>query len=140
MKYTIKSASSFAVLGLDGAMLNSLKKDGTEYLWQGDPAYWGNQAPVCFPIVGVLPNGEGTAFGKKCVMKRHGVARISPFEVAEQHANSITFVQRASEETKKVGFKMIEEELGRIPKEKVREIARQNIEDIKNSNRRDFRF
>ena len=49
-------------------------------------------------------------------------------------------VDYASEETKKVGFKMIEEELGRIPKEKVREIARQNIEDIKNSNRRDFRF
>ncbi|MBQ6529866.1 MAG: [Clostridia bacterium] len=49
-------------------------------------------------------------------------------------------VDYASEETKKVGFKMIEEELNRIPKEKVREIARQNIEDIKNSNRRDFRF
>ena len=35
---------------------------------------------------------------------------------------------------------MIEEELGKIPNEKVRAIAAQNIEDIKNSNRRDFRF
>jgi 2-iminoacetate synthase len=35
---------------------------------------------------------------------------------------------------------MVEKELGRIPKEKVRKIAEQNIEDIKNSNRRDFRF
>ena len=34
----------------------------------------------------------------------------------------------------------IEDELKRIPKEKVRKIAEQNIEDIKNSNRRDFRF
>ena len=101
MKFEIKSKTASAVLGLEGAMLNSLKKDGIEYLWQGDAKYWGNQAPVCFPIVGVLPNGEGTAFGKKCVMKRHGVARISPFEVFEQHANSITFVQRASDETKK---------------------------------------
>ena len=46
----------------------------------------------------------------------------------------------ASDETKKVGNAMIEKELLRIPKEKVREIAKQNIEDIRNSNRRDFRF
>ncbi len=46
----------------------------------------------------------------------------------------------ASEETRKKGFEVIERELLRIPKEKVREIARQNIIDIKNSNKRDFRF
>ena len=46
----------------------------------------------------------------------------------------------ASDETKKIGYKLIEEELKKIPKEKVREIAENNIADIKNSNRRDFRF
>jgi len=46
----------------------------------------------------------------------------------------------ASEETKKKGFEVIERELMRIPKEKVRNIAAQNIIDIKNSNKRDFRF
>jgi 2-iminoacetate synthase len=46
----------------------------------------------------------------------------------------------ASDETKEVGFKMIERELEKIPKDKVKEIAKQNIEAIKNSNRRDFRF
>ncbi len=46
----------------------------------------------------------------------------------------------ASEETKKIGYKLIERELNRIPKEKVRKIAEDNIEAIKNSNRRDFRF
>ena len=49
-------------------------------------------------------------------------------------------VDYASEATKETGFKMIEEELNRIPNEKVRGIAKQNIEDIRNSNRRDFRF
>ena len=49
-------------------------------------------------------------------------------------------VDYASEETKKVGFELIERELKKIPKENVRNIARKNIEDIKNSNRRDFRF
>ena len=46
----------------------------------------------------------------------------------------------ASEKTKQLGYKMIEKELANIPKENVREIARKNIDDIRNSNRRDFRF
>ncbi len=49
-------------------------------------------------------------------------------------------VDYASPKTKETGFKMIETELNNIPKEKVRAIARENIEAIKNSNRRDFRF
>lgn len=49
-------------------------------------------------------------------------------------------VDYASDETKKVGYEVIDRELQRIPKEKVKAIAEQNIKDIKNSNRRDFRF
>ena len=101
MQYEIKSREAKAVLGLDGAMLNSLRKDDTEYLWQGDEKYWANQAPVCFPIVGVLPDNKGYAFGKECNMKRHGIARISPFEVFEKLSNSITFIQKSSDETKR---------------------------------------
>ena len=101
MKIKITSGENYAVLGLEGAMLNSLNKNNTEYLWQGDAKYWAGQAPVCFPITGVLPNGEMEAFGKRCTMKRHGVARINPFEVLEQHKNSVTFVQRSDENTKR---------------------------------------
>ncbi|MBQ9096998.1 MAG: [Clostridia bacterium] len=46
----------------------------------------------------------------------------------------------ATEETKKVGFEMIEREIEKVPNEKAREIAKKNIEDIKTSNRRNFRF
>ncbi len=46
----------------------------------------------------------------------------------------------ASDATKTTGFELIDKELERIPKDKVKEIAKQNVEDIKNSNRRDFRF
>ena len=49
-------------------------------------------------------------------------------------------VDYASEETKELGFRMIDEELKKIPKENVRKTALENIEAIKNSNRRDFRF
>lgn len=100
MKIKITDKSSSAVLGLEGAQLNSLKKGDTEYLWQGDPAYWSGQAPVCFPITGVLVDGKAKAFGKPCNMKRHGVARINPFEIFEQHKNSVTFIQKSSDKTK----------------------------------------
>lgn len=49
-------------------------------------------------------------------------------------------VDYASDKTREVGYKLIENELCKIPKEKVREIAAEHIKDIKNSNKRDFRF
>ncbi len=49
-------------------------------------------------------------------------------------------VDYASENTKEIGFKLIEQELGKIPKQKVELIARDNVKAIKESNRRDFRF
>ena len=49
-------------------------------------------------------------------------------------------VDYASEETKKIGFELIEKELEKVPNPKAREIAIQNVKDIKASNRRDFRF
>ena len=39
-----------------------------------------------------------------------------------------------------IGFGLIEEELKKIPKEKIRSIATENIAAIRSSNRRDFRF
>lgn len=49
-------------------------------------------------------------------------------------------VDYASDETKELGFKVVERELQKVPNEKARGIAIDNVEAIKNSNRRDFRF
>lgn len=97
----IKSENVKVQCLLEGAMLHSLVKDEVEYLWQGDKKYWAGPAPVCFPITGVLRDSKAVAFGKPCEMKRHGVARINPFEIREQGANFVSFVQNSSEETKK---------------------------------------
>ena len=35
-----------------GAELQSIQKNGKEYLWQGDTRFWGRRSPVLFPIVG----------------------------------------------------------------------------------------
>ena len=49
-------------------------------------------------------------------------------------------IDYASEETQRIGFELIDAELEKIPNEKVKSIAKENIEAIKSSNRRDFRF
>ena len=56
MKYRLKSNEAEVFVLQEGAMLTSMIKDGTEYLWQGDEAHWSGQAPICFPIVGVIKN------------------------------------------------------------------------------------
>lgn len=49
-------------------------------------------------------------------------------------------VDYATPETKRLGFDLIERELEKIPKEKIRRITAENIERIKSSDKRDFRF
>lgn len=49
-------------------------------------------------------------------------------------------VDYASPRTKEIGYKILETELKKVPDETVRTIATKHIEDIKNSNRRDFHF
>lgn len=100
MQYTIQSGAVRVQVTEKGAMLTSVQKDGAEYLWQGDPAYWAGQAPVCFPICGTLIGDRAVAFGKPCAMRRHGIARISPFSLEKHGANEISFVQVSDENTR----------------------------------------
>lgn len=84
-----------------GAELKSLKRvtDAKEYLWQGDPAYWGRTSPVLFPIVGALKNGCYRIDGKEYVMGQHGFARDLEFQLKSQVASEIWFSLRSDEKT-----------------------------------------
>jgi galactose mutarotase-like enzyme len=53
------------------------KNSNQEYLWQGNPAYWTGQAPVLFPIVGALKNGQMIYKGITYSMEKHGLVRNS---------------------------------------------------------------
>jgi Galactose mutarotase and related enzymes len=63
-----------------GAELQSLRLGNREYLWQGDPAYWGRRAPILFPIVGKVAGDTLRVDGHEYVMKQHGFARDAEFE------------------------------------------------------------
>ena len=63
-----------------GAELQSLSKDGKEYLWHGDPKYWGRRSPILFPMVGKVYGGVFRVDGKEYPMGQHGFARDSEFQ------------------------------------------------------------
>lgn len=76
-----------------GAELQSLYNHHTqlEYMWSGDPAFWGKTSPVLFPIVGGLKNNSYRYNNQTWQMGRHGVARDMMFTVVEQTSDAVTF-------------------------------------------------
>ena len=64
-----------------GAELQSIKKDGKEYLWQGDAKFWGRRSPVLFPIVGRVWNNKYRHAGNTYEIGQHGFARDMVFKL-----------------------------------------------------------
>lgn len=76
--------------------------NGLEYMWSGDPAFWGKKSPVLFPIVGGLKNNTYQYKGKDYSLGRHGFAREKDFTVTAQTENSLTFSLEADSATLQV--------------------------------------
>jgi galactose mutarotase-like enzyme len=76
-----------------GAELTSIhsKETKLEYMWSGDPAFWGKWSPVLFPVVGTLKNDTYYFKGNGYKLSRHGFAREMEFDISKQTADSITF-------------------------------------------------
>ena len=78
------------------------KSGALEYLWGGDPAFWGKHSPLLFPIVGTLKDNTYYYEGKGYSLPRHGFARDMEFAVESQQADRITFLLRSDEQTRVV--------------------------------------
>lgn len=81
-KYHVLSSLSMSIeytVSNHGAELQSIRFEGREYLWQGDPAYWGRRAPILFPIVGKVAGDLLRVDGQSYPMKQHGFARDAEF-------------------------------------------------------------
>ncbi len=83
-----------------GAELQSLKLNGAEYLWNGDPAYWTGRAPVLFPICGGVADDTYTYGGKKYRLPKHGFARKREFTLESASDNAATFLLRSDDDTR----------------------------------------
>lgn len=84
-----------------GAELTSIYNKVTrlEYLWKGDPAYWGKHSPVLFPIVGALKENTYYHNFKAYVLPRHGFAREKMFEAESVTGNQAVFSLSSDQET-----------------------------------------
>ena len=85
---------------LGAQMMNLQSIDGTEYLWQGDPAYWADRSPVLFPFIGRLTNNSYRYCGKVYPMGIHGFAAASEFTPVEQAEDRVVLELAATAETK----------------------------------------
>lgn len=96
------------VIARRGAELRSLTDHpgaagvAEEFIWQRDPAVWGDSAPILFPVVGRLKDGSYTHAGRRYRLPIHGFARFHDFAVQELRADSATLVLRDSPATRAV--------------------------------------
>lgn len=103
MTITITNSKLKAQIKTLGAELCSLKDNNAqEYIWEGDPTFWGKHSPILFPIVGTLKNDCYTINNKEYNMSRHGFAREMEFKILDQKENSVVLSLQSSEESLKV--------------------------------------
>lgn len=100
MNYTIKNEYLTVTIADKGAELQSIQTaDGTEYLWQTDPATWTDKAPNIFPYVARMTEGKYTLNGKEYKMEIHGFVKDMVLAVEAQSGAEITFRLDSNEAT-----------------------------------------
>ncbi len=82
-----------------GAEIKSLKKDGYEHMWCGDPRVWDNTAPVLFPTLCALKDGKYILDGRTYEMTKHGFVRNKEFAVESASGTSVTMLYTHNEKT-----------------------------------------
>lgn len=85
-----------------GAELQSIygKRSNTEYLWQGDSAYWAYRSPVMFPVNVRFRDNRFTYKGAMYEIPSVGLARIYRFKaIPGNDKTSVTFEMTADSST-----------------------------------------
>jgi galactose mutarotase-like enzyme len=90
---------SVTISSIGGELLQVTGKEGTEYIWPGDPALWKRHAPHLFPIVGRLTRGQCTIEGDPCHMNPHGFLRDREMTPVLQTADTLSFTTLWDDET-----------------------------------------
>lgn len=100
MVYTIRNDELTVKISDLGAELQSLAdRDGNEYLWQGDPAFWEGRAPVLFPLCGRTWEDQASVEGVPCHLGLHGFfhRRLALAEPISESA--IRFIEQSDADT-----------------------------------------
>ncbi|MDD3214323.1 MAG: aldose 1-epimerase family protein [Eubacteriales bacterium] len=82
-----------------GAELQSIQDwNGVERLWQGDPKFWANRAPILFPVAGGFRDDCYELDGKRYPMPKHGFVRKAEWRLESESENEVTFVTDQKDE------------------------------------------
>lgn len=102
MQHLLTNGQISVTLSTEGGSITSIKAGEREYLWQGNPAVWSGQAPICFPICGGLRNDHAvTLSGKKIKLGRHGFARKLNWRLRDCYADRVSFTLESNDELKR---------------------------------------
>lgn len=99
---TLFNSNLTAKINHAGAELFSLVSNNKEYIWEGNPVFWGKHSPILFPIVGTLKDNTYSYNNILYQLSRHGFARDNEFKLIEHQENSAIFSIRSNEETLKI--------------------------------------
>ena len=100
---TLKNKTLTAQIKHLGAELISLQSSNNkEYIWEGNPEFWGKHSPILFPIVGALKNNSYQYNGLEYHLSRHGFAREMEFKLLNATSNSATFSLQSNDITLQV--------------------------------------
>lgn len=111
-----------------GAELCSIinKHTAVEYIWHGDPAYWGSHAPILFPIIGALKDNTYFFEGNEYHLPKHGFFRNNENVILKKKSDdTLTFSLKYSEKTLKSYPFKFELEVSFILKDKTLEVKHQ---------------
>lgn len=98
--FTVQNDRLTATVSTRAAELQSLRAaDGTEYLWQGDPAYWSDRAPTLFPHIARLRDGAYPLDGRTWQMPIHGITPYSEFTARADAPSELTLTLTDTPET-----------------------------------------
>ena len=99
---TLENEQLLIKIATKGAELQKIynKQENFDYLWTGDPDFWGSHAPNLFPTIGRLNDYKYTKDGKTYELPQHGFAKDLEFEVAEASDINAVFVLKSTDETK----------------------------------------
>ena len=100
MEYTISNDNvSFSVSSRGAEPISIKSADGTEYLWQPDPDFFGAHAPHIFPFIGRLFNESYIYAGVQYPMKIHGFLMQRELVIDSHENDSITLRLDYDEDT-----------------------------------------
>lgn len=102
MQYTLKNEILELTADTHGAEILSVCRDKKEYIWNGNPEFWGRRTPILFPFVGQVRGGVYTHNGIRYPMGQHGFARDEEFGMRNITQNAVTFVLRDNARTRLV--------------------------------------